>query len=167
MRWAMAAGLCAVSAGSLLAGCGDVKSQKIRDINFADGSQVMAISQKLTPVERADFNFYALNRTVGASLVPGNEITREDGGAPTTVGEAIDLAHAKRTEVDAEAKADADRTVKRNAIVDQLNPAIEKFNAMPRPEYGLPPARHQEWRELNAKIDKLEAQLAAFDAQQK
>jgi len=112
-----------------LAACGaDPSSTKIADIDFADAGSVQAISQKLSPADRASFNRYVISRAVP---IPGAEITRPDGTAPTTVREAIELAERRVAASKVEAQQREVRQVAQKKLFAEQEALEKKIAAIP------------------------------------
>jgi hypothetical protein len=137
---------------ALLGSCGgpDVRETRISEIDFSDPAAIQKVAQKLEPRDRQHFEFYVFRRTLGAGM-GGTEITRSDGKAPETVGEAVDLAEITKAGADQRISGWKQAIAKRNAL-------IRRANSLLGPDSSLPP-QHK------AEFDRLQKEIAAVQAE--
>lgn len=81
-----------------------------------------------------------MNRIVGAMLMPDKEIVSADGKAPITVQKAIDLAKARKTEIDANKK----ESESRSRLMHDRNVLVECKNNLHGNDYGMPAEKKDE-----------------------
>lgn len=143
----------AIFAALLLASCGggDVRDKPISAIDFTDASSLQNIAQELTPQERTAFGQYAMSRMM-AGTMGGKEITRPDGSAPETVGEAIKLAQARMAIRE-----------QRGQLMEERNAAVGQFNANLDENYRV--KNQAEHDRLEKVIADYDAKIEALDAQ--
>jgi len=138
---------------ALLGSCGgpDVRETKISDINFSDPAATQKVAQKLEPRDRQYFDFYVFRRTVGAGM-GGAQITRSDGKAPETVGEAVDLAKTSKATAD-------QRIAVWKELIAKSNSLIRRRNSLLRPDASLPPQHKAEFERLGKEIAAVQVEI--------
>ncbi|HEV2078347.1 MAG TPA: hypothetical protein VGR19_00400 [Allosphingosinicella sp.] len=141
-----------LSVAALLGSCGgpDVRETKISDIDFSDQAAIQKVAQELEPRDRQHFDFYVFRRTAGVGM-GGTEITRSDGKAPETVGEAVDLAETTKAAAD-------QRIAEWKELIAKRNSLIKRRNSLLGPDSSLPPQN-------KAEFDRVEKEIAAVQVE--
>lgn len=102
-----------------LASCaGDPRQTPLTPDLLEDQQALSSISNRLEPAERADFNRYVLNRTVGSRVLPDQAALMPNGKDPATVAEAISLM-----------RAIAKRNAEVQKLTDQRDAALKEIGA--------------------------------------
>lgn len=129
-----------------VAGCsGDPRETPLTPNLFEDQQALTGIANRLEPADRAEFNRYVLNRTVGSRVFPDQAALMPNGKDPATVADAISLMRAigkrnsevqkltdqrdsKLEEISASLSAVSTSDIKAyNELVDQYNATGETY----------------------------------------
>lgn len=153
----------------LLAGCApETRDIALADIDLKDMQTVQTIRADLQPQEGIAFANYVARHHIASAEFCGQPLLRSDGKAPTTIGEAIDLAMLRdaaehRASMEAKrpkhprklAREEWDKLILERDIVIDAQTRL-------RAEFGVGIEQRRDWKSLESRMTAVNKRLVAL-----
>ncbi len=153
----------------LLGGCTPTaRDIALSDIDLSNMQTVRTIRDQLSPQDGAAFADYVVRHNIKSANYCGQPLLNNDGEAPDTVGEAVDLT-ARRDAADRQVLVAAQRpTHPRELAKDQWDRLIRNRDTIIdaqdrlRLQYGDNAKRRSDWISLETRIVEIDRKLVAM-----